>query len=118
MSVAAAPLFARFDLRGHNGRDTREKSRSNHSSAILPRMNQPPNLPVDQNKLRLAALFDSASKHATAANQRAVQVSVDIGKERAQYFEKIALASGGTIALVVSFVGSHAGRLQPPWYLR
>lgn len=60
-------------------------------------MDQPPNLPVEQNKLRLAALFDSASKHAAAANQRAAQVSVDIGKERVQYFEKIALASGGTI---------------------
>jgi len=51
-------------------------------------------------------------------NQRAVQVSLDIGKEKTQFFEKIALASGGTIALVVSFVGAHAGRLQPPWLLR
>jgi hypothetical protein len=50
--------------------------------------------------------------------ERAVQVSVDISKEKTQYFEKIALASAGTIALVVSFVGSHAGRLQPPWLLR
>ncbi len=73
-------------------------------------------LPVDQQ--RLVALFDSANKHATEANQRAVQVSVDIAKEKTQYFEKIALASAGTIALVVSFVGSHAGRLQPGWLLR
>lgn len=51
-------------------------------------------------------------------NERGVQVSLDIGKEKTQFFEKIALASGGTIALVVSFVGAHVGRLQPPWLLR
>ena len=55
---------------------------------------------------RLGALADSAAKHAREVNARAVQVSVDIGKEKTQYFEKIALACAGTIALVVSFVGS------------
>jgi hypothetical protein len=51
-------------------------------------------------------------------NKQAVQASIDIGKEKTQYFEKIAFGCGGTIALVVSFVGAHSGRLQPPWLLR
>jgi hypothetical protein len=72
--------------------------------------------PIEQK--RLSSLFDSAVKRAQNANERAVQVSVDIGKEKTQYFEKIALACAGTIALVVSFVGSHVGRLQPAWLLR
>jgi hypothetical protein len=69
-------------------------------------------------ELCLTSRLDTATKHATDMGERAVQVSVDISKEKTQYFEKIALASAGTIALVVSFVGSHAGRLQPPWLLR
>ena len=66
----------------------------------------------------LLTQLESAREHARNMNQRAVQVSMDIGKEKTQYFEKLSLAAGGTIALVVSFVGSHAGRLQPPWLLR
>ncbi|MHB8652453.1 MAG: hypothetical protein ACYDA9_01105 [Terriglobia bacterium] len=72
--------------------------------------------PPDQQGLK--TLLESATKHATEVNQRAAQASLDIAKEKTQYFEKIALACAGTIALVVSFVGSHAGRLQPIWLLR
>ncbi|MFZ0798887.1 MAG: hypothetical protein WCA13_16010 [Terriglobales bacterium] len=75
-------------------------------------------LPNQIEQQRLSSLFDNAVKHAREVNARAVQVSVDIGREKTQYFEKIALACAGTIALVVSFVGSHAGRLQPTWLLR
>src|SRR5262245_55974215 len=67
---------------------------------------------------RLEALWNSAIAQARAANDRAVQASVDIVKDKTQYFEKIALACAGTIALTVSFIGSHSGRLQPPWLLR
>jgi hypothetical protein len=75
-------------------------------------------LPDRVEQERLKTLFEGAVKHAREANRQAVQASVDIGKEKAQYFEKIALACAGTIALVVSFVGSHVGRLQPAWLLR
>lgn len=75
-------------------------------------------LPPEWERQRLERLFDSAAKHATDMNHRAAQGSIDIGKERTQYFEKIALMCSATIALVVSFVGSHAGRLQPVWLLR
>jgi hypothetical protein len=66
----------------------------------------------------LETRLKSAIKHANDMNQRGVDVYAEIAKEKTQYFEKIALASAGTIALVVSFVGSHAGRLQPPCLLR
>ena len=51
-------------------------------------------------------------------NERAVQMSLDVGKEKTQFFEKIAITNGGIIALIVGFVGLRAGRLQPPWLLR
>jgi hypothetical protein len=66
----------------------------------------------------LETRWDRAIKYAQDMNQRLVDVLTEVAKEKTQYFEKIALASGGTIALVVSFVGSHAGRLQPVWLLR
>jgi hypothetical protein len=75
-------------------------------------------LPPQVHQQFLSSAFESARKHAADMNQRAVQVSLDIGKDKTQFFEKIALASGGTIALVVSFVGSHVGRLHPSWLLR
>jgi len=78
-------------------------------------MNQ---LPNEIEQRRLETLWRSASKHARNMNQLSVQISRDIAKEKTQYFEKIALASGATIALVVSFVGAHVGRLRPPWLLR
>src|SRR5208282_3981725 len=69
---------------------------------------------------RLNNLFQNAIKRANETEDRSTQASVDIAKEKTQYFEKIALANAATIALVVSFVGaahsgadSHSGRLQP-----
>ncbi len=59
-----------------------------------------------------------ADEFVSKMNQRAIEAALDVAKEKTQYLEKIALAAGGTIALVVSFVGAHAGRLQPPWLLR
>jgi hypothetical protein len=76
---------------------------------------EPP--PQSQQKLLLSSL-ESARRHSSDLNQRAVQISLDIGKEKTQFFEKIALASGGTVALVVSFIGAHKEHLQPPWLLR
>jgi hypothetical protein len=71
---------------------------------------------VEQQRLKI--LFEDASKHAQAANQCVFQASLDIAKEKTQYLEKIALANAGTIALVISFVGSHSGKLQPPLLFR
>jgi hypothetical protein len=76
------------------------------------------NLPPQVQQQELNSAINSAIEHVRRTNQNAVQASVDIAKERTLYFEKIALAGAGAIALVVSFVGSHASRLQPPWLLR
>lgn len=76
------------------------------------------NLPPEVEQQRLDSVLKSALEHARRMNQNCVQASVDIAKERTQYFEKVALAGAGAIALLVSFVGSHAGKLQPPWLLR
>jgi len=90
-------------------------------------MNGPENTSVDDylgglrgttEKERLTAQLQSASERAANLNRQAVQASVDVGKEKTQFFEKVALGCGGTIALTVSFVGAHSGRLQPPWLLR
>lgn len=66
---------------------------------------------IDQN-------FQAAVRHAADINKQAVQASLEIGKEKTQFFEKVVLGSGATIALVVSYVGAHAGNLQPRWLLR
>jgi len=70
----------------------------------------------------LRSYLENDNKFATEANLRAVQVQHEIAKEKTQYFEKIAITAGGTIALVVSFVGArsstHSGGLNPPWLLR
>jgi hypothetical protein len=73
-------------------------------------------LAVRQNRLREA--FAHAADHAANVNKQAVQSSMDVGKEKTQYFEKVSLGCGATVALIVSFVGAHAGRLQPRWLLR
>jgi hypothetical protein len=53
-----------------------------------------------------------------SANADIVQTAVDIAKARTQYFEKLVIGSGATIAALVSFLGTHSTRLQPRWILR
>jgi hypothetical protein len=67
---------------------------------------------------RLQYVFQCAIRQASEAENRLAQASIKIAKDKTQYFEKIALANAATIALIVSFVGAHAGRLQPPSMLR
>lgn len=67
---------------------------------------------------RLKALFDRAASHYSTVVELRQTTSVKIIEERTQYFEKIALGSAATIAVIVSFVGSHSTSLRPPWLLR
>jgi hypothetical protein len=67
---------------------------------------------------RLEGIYQGASTHAAKLNDQAVQVSVEIGREKTQYFEKLTYGCGGAVTLIVSFVGAHAGRLRPPYLLR
>jgi hypothetical protein len=64
------------------------------------------------------AQLENAIQRASRVHAQAVEASVDVGKEKIQFFEKVGLGSGATIAVVVSFIGAHPGRLHPPWLLR
>jgi hypothetical protein len=67
---------------------------------------------------RLQHLLESASKSKNAAAREFNEEQVASSAGRKEYFEKLALGSGAAIAAIVSFVGTHSGRLQPPWQLR
>jgi hypothetical protein len=67
---------------------------------------------------RLEILWSRAREKVTFLEDQLSTASLEVNKERTQYFEKIALGCGGTIALVVSFIGSRPNRLHPVWLLR
>jgi hypothetical protein len=67
---------------------------------------------------RLRALLQSADKSVVELEKDFTQTQIDAAKERTQYFEKLAIGSGAAIAAIVSFLGTHAGRLQPVWIMR
>ena len=67
---------------------------------------------------RLKQCWESASSLARQRNKEAADSGTEIAREKTQYFEKLALGSGATIAALISFLGSHASRLQPRWLLR
>lgn len=67
---------------------------------------------------RLAKILTDATNQANDAEIQEAEKQNELSKERTQYFEKIALGSGATIAAIVSLAGSHPGRFQPSWILR
>lgn len=69
-------------------------------------------------KARLETLLDRAQKHATFVGEESWKRTLSIATELTQYYEKIALGSGATIAAMVSFIGTHSGKLNPPYLLR
>jgi hypothetical protein len=73
---------------------------------------------VDHDSQRCKILLDHAAKAYSQIVDEQNAAQLDIAKERTQFFEKIALGAGATIAAIVSFVGSRSGHLQPPWLLR
>jgi hypothetical protein len=59
------------------------------------------------------------------ADKRLKQVEADMAqgqiegaKGRVDFYDKLALGSGATIAALVSFLGTHSTKLQPTWILR
>jgi hypothetical protein len=69
-------------------------------------------------KTRLQIRHERAQERVNAAVAAAEQTQIDIAKERTQFFEKLAIGSGATIAALVSFLGAHSEKLRPPWILR
>jgi hypothetical protein len=67
---------------------------------------------------RLQHLLQSAQEHLRSAEKQVTDTVFDSAKERTQFFEKLAIGSGATIAALVSFLGVHATRMQPVWILR
>jgi hypothetical protein len=69
-------------------------------------------------KTRLQIRHERAQERVNAAVAAAEQTQIDVAKERTQFFEKLAIGSGATIAALVSFLGAHSEKLRPPWILR
>lgn len=67
---------------------------------------------------RLRLLLQHADQSLDEAIKSLNQAQLDGAKERTQYFEKLAIGSGAAIAAIVSFLGTHAEKLQPVWILR
>lgn len=67
---------------------------------------------------RLRRLMQSADQSVRDIDADNSKTKVELGKERTQYFEKLAIGSGATIAAIVSFLGVHPGKLQPVWILQ
>jgi hypothetical protein len=75
------------------------------------------NWPI-QDAEHLHVLWKNSQKGLDEAIERLNQTQADGARERTQYFEKLAIGSGAAIAAIVSFVGTHAGKLHPAWILR
>jgi hypothetical protein len=67
---------------------------------------------------RLYTLLQSAQVRARKKSELLSQTSIDVAKDKTQYFERVALGSGATIAAVVSFIATRSGGLRPPYLLR
>jgi hypothetical protein len=62
---------------------------------------------------RLRRLLQSADQSVRDAEADYSETQLDLAKGKTQYFEKLAIGSGAAIAAIVSFLGVHAGKLQP-----
>ena len=67
---------------------------------------------------RFEHLYTTAVDAKNAAAKEFNNEQVGAAASRKEYFEKLAFGSAAAIAAIVSFVGTHSGRLQPPWLLR
>ena len=76
----------------------------------------PPYDPVT--KARLETMVNEAASHADKVEDELWKTSIRIANEGSAFFEKVAFGCGATVAAVVSFLGTHAGRLTPPYLLR
>jgi len=69
-------------------------------------------------KARLEMLVNQAANHSDKVEDELWKTSIRIANETSAFFEKVALGCGATVAAVVSFLGTHSGRLTPPYLLR
>ena len=67
---------------------------------------------------RVQVLLQHASQHVSDTESEISRVQVDVAKERTQFFEKLMIGSGATIAAIVSFLSTRSTKLQPIWVMR
>jgi hypothetical protein len=67
---------------------------------------------------RLRLLLDSADKQLQKVNTDREQYQIESAKGRVDFFDKLTIGAGATIAAIVSFLGAHSGKLQPSWIFR
>lgn len=72
--------------------------------------------PQEMHRLRL--LLEDAQKQLQKVNDTIEQSQVESAKGRADFYDKLTIGSGATIAALVSFLGAHSAKLQPTWILR
>jgi hypothetical protein len=72
--------------------------------------------PVDVQRLRL--LLDGADKQLQKVEADREQSQLEGAKGREDFYDKLTIGAGATIAALVSFLGSHSTRLQPTWIFR
>jgi hypothetical protein len=78
----------------------------------------PPPLTDPHEIARLRHLADTASAELQTAVKRYNGTQVETSTESTQFFEKLAIGSGATIAALVSFFGAQHATLHPHWILR
>lgn len=67
---------------------------------------------------RLNRLVEHAGKTVDAAAKELNEAQVDSAVGRKEYFERLTFGAGAAIAAIVSFLGTHGGKLQPAWIMR
>ena len=72
--------------------------------------------PVEIQRLRL--LLEGAKKQLREVQANTEQSQIEGAKGRVDFYDKLAIGSGATIAALVSFLGAHSAKLQPAWILR
>jgi hypothetical protein len=69
-------------------------------------------------RARLQQLYKAAGSTLSETADRSNQVLSDSAKATKEFFEKIALGAGASIAAIVSFLGAQNVHLHPRWLLR
>jgi hypothetical protein len=67
---------------------------------------------------RLRVLLEGAEKQRQKVYADIEQSRIDSAKGRVDFFDRLTIGSGATIAALVSFLGAHTSKLQPTWILR
>jgi hypothetical protein len=85
---------------------------------VLQRFRQQTQAPDAVEIQRLRLLVEGANKQLQKVNADTEQSQINAAEGRVDFYDKLTLGSGATIAALVSFLGAHTTKLQPTWILR